>query len=115
MSDVFKDAALRVGTAYGEIHADEKQFAISPDTILVFIEIIKEVIQLWADCKKTGAQAKQMAESPGPIQKLLLRRRVKGVLGNRLFREHGEKTVSALIKAGSEVDAEFLQELMDEA
>lgn len=114
MSDVFKDAALRVGTAYGDLHSDDKQFALSPDTILVFLDIIREVVQLWANCQKSGVGAKQTAESPGPFQKLLLRRRVRDVLGNKLFREHGEKTIGALLKAGTEADPQFLQELIDE-
>lgn len=115
MSDVFKDAALKVGNTYSSLHSDEREFALDPSTILVFLDIIREVVQLWANCKQSGVGAKQMAESPGPLQKLLLRRRVRDVLGNKLFRQHGEKTVAALLKAGAESDPQFLQELIDES
>lgn len=107
------EAGLKVGEAYAGLYSGDREFALDPQTILVMIEIIKEIIQLWAKCKASGAQAKEIAQNPGPLQRLLLRRRTKEVLGNRLFRERGEQTVAALLKAGADADPEFLQDLID--
>lgn len=114
MSDILKDAAVRVGACYGALHSEEKEFALSPETILVFMEIIKEVVQLWAKCKKNGEEAKAIADNPGPLQKILLRRRVESVLGRRVFRERGEQTIAAILAAGEEASVDFLEKLIEE-
>lgn len=69
MTDIFKEAALRVGGSYADLHSGEKQFALDPNTVLVFLDIIKEVVQMWANCKADGVKAKQIADNPGPMQK----------------------------------------------
>lgn len=111
MSDIFDDAALRVAGNFSE---DDKQFALDPTTVLVILDILTKIVGMWANCKATGKVAKQTADNPSPMQRLLVRRRVKETMGGRDFRSHGEKVMQALFQAGQDADESYLQKLIDE-
>jgi hypothetical protein len=115
MSDVFRDAGMRVATQYSTAFSEDKEFALDPTSIIAFIDIIKQVVEMWANCKMNGKTAKQTAENPTVMQRLLVRRRVKETMGGRAFRDHGDRVIQALIETGRDVDDEYLQKLIDES
>lgn len=111
MSDVFKDAAFKVGSNVVVAGGDKAQ-ALDPTQILAYLEILKEVIAMIQDCRK-AREVPAMSSNPGFLEKRLLTNKVRGVLGLREFRRSGKETVEAILKTGAESTEKEIQELYD--
>lgn len=111
MSDVFKSAALKVGSNYKAVTGDAAAM-ISPTEILAWMEVLKAVVEMLQDCRK-ARDIPAISADPGPLEKRLLRHKVRQVLGLREFRRIGEGTVEAILKSGKESTEAEVQELYD--
>jgi hypothetical protein len=111
MADVFKTAALKVGTNYRAVSGDAEAF-ISPTEILAWMEILKSVVEMLQDCRK-AKDVPAMSANPGPLERRLLKHKVRQVLGLREFRRIGDNTVDAILKTGQNATEQEVQELYD--
>lgn len=96
---------------YGRVAGAETAF--DPATIVVFLELITGLIQLFKDCKQKPTDALKIAQKPGPLQKIVLRRNVKKML-DREDRRLGNSFNKALLDTGENLTLEEIQGLYDE-
>jgi hypothetical protein len=91
----------------------DKEAAFDIATVLTFIQIAKEVISLLQDCKK-AKEVPETAKNPTLMQRIVLRGKIKEVLGTRGFLRHGRATVDGFLKAGAKLTEDEVQSLYDE-
>lgn len=91
-----------------------KNAAFDPATIMVIMEIITNIIQMFKDCKKTPEAAVEEAKAPSRWQRILLNSAVRRQIGRKEFRHDGDKIVSALLKSGGKVTVEDMADMYSE-
>lgn len=91
----------------------EKEAAFDPASILVWMQVAKEVIALLQECKK-AKDVPDTAKNPTLMQRVVLRGKIKEALGTRGFLRHGRATVDGFLKAGAQLTEDEVQSLYDE-
>lgn len=90
-----------------------QQAAFDPTTILVIIDIIKEVFAM-CDNFRNPTELKSAADNPSWLTRWFLRRRVINNVGRRGWREYGREMVDAMLKTGSDASLAEFQALYQE-
>lgn len=91
----------------------EKEAAFDPASILVWMEIAKELISMLQQCKGAN-QVSATAKNPTFFERRALTNSVRRSLGVVGFIRHGRATVDAFRAAGAKLSAEDAQSLYDE-
>ena len=93
----------------------QEQYRFDPTIIILIMEAIMTMIQtLMENCNPTPEEAVAMAQDPGPLQKVVLRLRVRRILGMRAYRNFGNEIVESMIKVTAESTSAEIQEIYDE-
>ncbi len=88
-----------------------KQAALDPATILSFLQMIMQVVDMFKSCKQPAATAVSTVKNPGLFARLRLRGLVRDSMSRADFRDHGEHIISALLKTGHNLTLEDVNEL----
>lgn len=80
--------------------------------ISVIMDIVNQILEAFANCKKTPPEALAMANRPTLLQKFVLRRTVIKSVGRRDFREHGEDLIQSILDVGKRVELSDAEELL---
>ncbi len=104
-----KNTAVNYSTVSGNAQA-----ALDPATITSFITMIMDLIKQIQACRKTPAAATAAANAPNLFQKIILRRHVRGEMGQKDFRDHGDHVIHALLKTGANVTQAEIEALYKE-
>lgn len=72
---------------------------IDPATIMVIMELIQQIVEMFANCKKTPEQATAMSRNPSALQKMVLRSRIRREMGR-----FDQKMFDALLVTGTRVE-----------
>jgi hypothetical protein len=91
----------------------DKEAAFDPASILVWMQVAKELIAILQQCKQAKDVSK-VAADPSVWERIKLRNVVKDALGTRGWLRHGRATVDAFRKAGAELTEKEVQALYDE-
>lgn len=91
----------------------DREAAFDPASIIVWIQVAKEVISLLQECKK-AREVPDVAKNPTLFQRVVLRQKIKEALGTRGFLKHGRASVDGFLRAGSQLTEDEVQSLYDE-
>lgn len=105
--------AKNIAIEYAGISGD-REAAIDPATVLVFIQLVMEIVNRIKECKKTPKDGAEMMQSPGLFQKMMLRKIVKDDMGRQDFRAKGENVIAAILKHGRNINEQEVLELYQE-
>lgn len=108
--ELAKVAALKYGEASGNAEA-----AVDPATIMVFAQIIMDLIAKIRECKKSQTQALSTINSPSRMEKIAAKLTVRKQLGRKEWRDNGDAMLESVINTGAVVTPEQLDSLYDEA
>lgn len=91
----------------------DREAAFDISSVLIYIQVAKEVIALLQECKK-AREVPSVAKNPSIFQRALLRGKIKDALGTRGFLRHGRASVQAFLDAGCKLTEDEVQSLYDE-
>ena len=107
------ELAKKFAVKYSSLSGD-KDAAIDPSTIMVFLDMILGIVEIFKGCGKTPAQALASTHSPSLWDRLVLRRIVKQDMTRSEFKARGKELVDALLAGGKEVTEEDVKDLYNE-
>lgn len=108
-----QELAKKVAIKYANA-AGDKQAAFDPAVIMVFADMIINLIDMFKNCGKTDAQAFATVKNPSLWDRLMLRRLVKQDMTRSEFKSKGKELVDALLSGGKDVTEEEMKELYAE-
>lgn len=99
---------------FGELDGNSES-ALDPATILMFAQLALELVKMIRECRAKANDGLEVAQNPGLFAKIALRRHVKSEIGNKAFRDHGEKIMTSLLKTGAVLSLADMEDLYKEA
>jgi hypothetical protein len=89
--------------------------AIDPATILIIMDVVVKVIDMLQSCKQNPDDVVKMTSSPSIFQRIVLRRVVKDVLGNREYRNSGTELVDSILSNAKKLNTDDVKEMFQDA
>lgn len=111
-------ASNKVASEIAKRYANESgdsQAALDPATILGFVNLVKDLITMFKDCKKTPSEAYTNIRSPNLGHRIVLRRIVKQELGRADFKANGEKVIQAFFESKDSITQNDVENLYSES
>lgn len=108
-----QELAKKFATNYANVSGD-KSAALDPSMIMVFLDMILNIVDIFKSCGKTQEQTHKAVRNPTLWDKLVLRRIVKQDMTRSEFRNKGKELVDALLAGGKEVTEEDIKDLYSE-
>lgn len=92
----------------------EKEAALSPEVIIQWIAVIRELLPLISECRSALDLKKNAERGANVRERAVLNWNTRRVMGAREFRKNGRATIEALIASTKESSVEEIQALYDE-
>lgn len=100
-------AAERINRkVHGKRTGYQQEVAIDPDSIMMVVEILQQLIAAFKNCRSSSSQAAYRANSSGRLEERHVRKAVKAKMGWWGWwwnRAKGEELVSAILDYGKEI------------
>jgi hypothetical protein len=87
---------------------------IDPATILVIMEIVKQIMAMFENCNLPNKEKAVLSKKPGPYHKIMLNTAIRRVSDGQLPREEVVKLRNGIVEYGLDVSEETLEVLHDE-
>lgn len=87
--------------------------AFDPATIMLFADLIAQLIAMVKGCKKDPAEGLQMVKDPSMLQRVVARRTVRKNLDDA-DRQHGKAMTEALLNTGKTLSKDDVAQLYHE-
>jgi len=112
---MINDLANKATSRFLELTQSEPDAIFDPAIIMVFAEIIMQLIEALQDCRQDVSDATKIVQKPTRLQKWVVRSKVKRELGRREYRNNsGAEIVQAILDAGTTLSETDVEELYQE-
>lgn len=87
---------------------------IDPATILVIMEIVKQIMAMFENCNLPNKERVSTSQKPGPYHKIMLNTAIRRVSDGQLPRDEVVRLRNGIVEYGLDTDEDTLQAIKEE-
>lgn len=97
------DLAREVAERFREEQVDDdgREAAFSPEWVMVFAEIIMQLVAAFQECQADAGGAATISNRPRLVHRIALRQKVQSNLGVVGFIRHGRQVIQSILDTGA--------------